>query len=176
MQQQILRCNRYQSKCLLLSSRTLREWQIGVALFAAGNVANFVSFGEPHVTALKQHEAGVLRCNTCMSGCMGIGQHMSGCRRTRMSPTSHCLIVWFDACHSAGYAAQSLLAAIGCIQFVSNVVFARFVLKEQVRIKAQGSTSMPGPWRQLPHACNEPDCLRSCCAWHSNNESNNGST
>eukprot|EP00879_Flechtneria_rotunda_P023900 GHRR01025310.1.p1 GENE.GHRR01025310.1~~GHRR01025310.1.p1 ORF type:complete len:172 (+),score=34.50 GHRR01025310.1:505-1020(+) len=33
---------------------------------------------------------------------------------------------------SFGYAAQSLLAAIGCVQFVSNVIFASFVLKEQV--------------------------------------------
>lgn len=33
---------------------------------------------------------------------------------------------------SFGYAAQSLLAAIGCIQFVSNVLFASWVLKEQV--------------------------------------------
>lgn len=33
----------------------------------------------------------------------------------------------------AGYAAQSLLAAIGCVQFVSNVMFASWVLKEQVR-------------------------------------------
>lgn len=32
----------------------------------------------------------------------------------------------------AGYAAQSILAAIGCIQFVSNVVFAALVLKEKV--------------------------------------------
>ena len=32
----------------------------------------------------------------------------------------------------AGYAAQSLLAALGCVQFVSNVFFASFVLKEQV--------------------------------------------
>lgn len=32
----------------------------------------------------------------------------------------------------AGYAAQSLLAAIGCVQFVSNVIFASLVLKEQV--------------------------------------------
>lgn len=30
----------------------------------------------------------------------------------------------------AGYAAQSLLAALGCIQIVSNVIFARIVLKE----------------------------------------------
>uniref|UniRef100_A0A383W012 Magnesium transporter n=1 Tax=Tetradesmus obliquus TaxID=3088 RepID=A0A383W012_TETOB len=53
----------------------IREWQIGVALFSVGNVANFISFG---------------------------------------------------------YAAQSLLAAIGCVQFVSNVLFASFVLKEKV--------------------------------------------
>lgn len=33
---------------------------------------------------------------------------------------------------SLAYAAQSLLAALGCIQFVSNVFFASFVLKEQI--------------------------------------------
>jgi len=32
----------------------------------------------------------------------------------------------------AGFAAQSLLAALGCIQFVCNVVFASTVLKEPV--------------------------------------------
>jgi hypothetical protein len=37
------------------------------------------------------------------------------------------------ALRAAGYAAQSLLAALGCVQFVSNVFFASFVLKEQVR-------------------------------------------
>lgn len=34
--------------------------------------------------------------------------------------------------HPAGYAAQSLLSALGCIQFVSNVIFAGAVLKEPV--------------------------------------------
>ena len=43
-----------------------------------------------------------------------------------MGPTE--AVIAFDA----GYAAQSLLAAIGCIQFVSNVIFASLVLKEQV--------------------------------------------
>ena len=32
----------------------------------------------------------------------------------------------------AGFAAQSLLAALGSVQFVSNVFFASFVLKEKV--------------------------------------------
>ncbi len=36
----------------------------------------------------------------------------------------------------AGYAAQSLLAALGSVQFVSNVFFASFVLKEQVSHRA----------------------------------------
>ena len=35
-------------------------------------------------------------------------------------------------CINAGFAAQSLLAALGSIQFVSNVVFAWFVLHERV--------------------------------------------
>jgi hypothetical protein len=34
----------------------------------------------------------------------------------------------------AGYAAQSLLAALGSVQFVSNVFFASLVLKEKVRL------------------------------------------
>ena len=34
---------------------------------------------------------------------------------------------------SVGFAAQSLLAALGSVQFVSNVIFAYFVLKEKVR-------------------------------------------
>jgi hypothetical protein len=39
-------------------------------------------------------------------------------------------------CWAAGYAAQSILAAIGCIQFVSNVIFASLVLKERVNAQA----------------------------------------
>lgn len=34
----------------------------------------------------------------------------------------------------AGFAAQSLLSALGSVQFVSNVFFAKFVLHEKVRI------------------------------------------
>ena len=36
----------------------------------------------------------------------------------------------------AGFAAQSLLAALGSIQFVSNVFFAWFVLHERVCLLA----------------------------------------
>ena len=53
----------------------------------------------------------------------------------------------------AGYAAQSILAAIGCIQFVSNVVFASWVLKEQV-----GRLVEVGQPRRL---CGMPPA--SCC-------------
>jgi hypothetical protein len=35
-------------------------------------------------------------------------------------------------CHAA-FAAQSLLSALGCIQFVANVIFASTVLKEKVK-------------------------------------------
>ena len=34
--------------------------------------------------------------------------------------------------HFPGFAAQSLLAALGSIQFVSNVIFASMVLHEKV--------------------------------------------
>jgi hypothetical protein len=43
----------------------------------------------------------------------------------------------------AGYAAQSLLAAIGCVQFVSNVLFASFVLKEKVSLQHQRASADP---------------------------------
>jgi hypothetical protein len=46
----------------------------------------------------------------------------------------------YALCPIAGYAAQSLLAAIGCVQFVSNVLFASFVLKEKVGL-GSGSSS-----------------------------------
>lgn len=51
---------------------------------------------------------------------------------------------------TAGYAAQSLLAAIGCVQFVSNVLFASWVLKEQV-----GGHTASCSWRcsPLPRQC-----------------------
>lgn len=37
-----------------------------------------------------------------------------------------------QGCPAAGYAAQSLLAAIGSVQFVSNLVFAATVLKDTI--------------------------------------------
>jgi len=64
---------------------TFREWQLGIGLFAGGNILNFVSFG---------------------------------------------------------FAAQSLLAALGSIQFVSNVVFARFVLREVITPRVLGATAL----------------------------------
>ena len=66
-------------------ARSFREWQSGIALFAGGNVLNFVSFG---------------------------------------------------------FAAQSLLAALGSVQFVSNVVFARLVLKEAVTWRVLCATAL----------------------------------
>ena len=66
-------------------ARSFREWQAGIALFAGGNVFNFVSFG---------------------------------------------------------FAAQSLLAALGSVQFVSNVVFARLVLKEAVTWRVLCATAL----------------------------------
>jgi hypothetical protein len=32
--------------CVAAACRKIREWQVGVALFSVGNVANFISFGE----------------------------------------------------------------------------------------------------------------------------------
>lgn len=43
---------------------------------------------------------------------------------------------------SFGYAAQSLLAALGSVQFVSNVVFGRFILKEIVTHRILAATAL----------------------------------
>lgn len=43
---------------------------------------------------------------------------------------------------SFGFAAQSLLAALGSVQFVSNVVFARLVLKEAVTWRVLCATAL----------------------------------
>ena len=77
--------HRHRSSSKPRPARSFREWQAGIALFAAGNVLNFVSFG---------------------------------------------------------FAAQSLLAALGSVQFVSNVVFARLVLKEAVTWRVLGATAL----------------------------------
>ncbi|XP_022935247.1 probable magnesium transporter NIPA8 isoform X2 [Cucurbita moschata] len=42
---------------------------------------------------------------------------------------------------SFGYAAQSLLAALGSVQFVSNIAFAYFVLHEMVTVKVMVATA-----------------------------------
>ncbi|OVA09722.1 Magnesium transporter NIPA [Macleaya cordata] len=42
---------------------------------------------------------------------------------------------------SFGYAAQSLLAALGSVQFVSNIAFAYFVLKKRVTVKVLVATA-----------------------------------
>ena len=81
-------------------ARSFREWQAGIALFALGNVFNFVSFG---------------------------------------------------------FAAQSLLAALGSVQFVSNVVFARLVLKEAVTWRVLCATALivTGESKQVPFSFKE---------------------
>lgn len=90
-----------------LICRKYREWQCGVGLFAIGNVLNFVSFGMLLAMRLQQQYQGFQVCVRTES------------RSLR-----------------AGFAAQSLLAALGSIQFVSNVIFAWFVLHERVRVYA----------------------------------------
>jgi drug/metabolite transporter superfamily protein YnfA len=44
--------------------------------------------------------------------------------------------------NAQGYAAQTLLAALGSVQFVTNVVFARFVLHETVTYYTLAGTLM----------------------------------
>ena len=85
-----------------MPDRLYKEWQAGAALFAIGNILNFISFGERGLT--KMYEEFLTLSGIVRRGC---------------------------AC--AGFAAQSLLAALGSIQFVTNVIFAKYLLHERVR-------------------------------------------
>jgi hypothetical protein len=49
---------------------------------------------------------------------------------------------------SFGFAAQSLLAALGAVQFVSNVFFARFLLKEPITWKVVAATIVITVWER----------------------------
>lgn len=82
--------------------RAYKAWQLGVALFIVGNMLNFLSFG-PFSLNRK-------------------GRHAVFCGQNTSSL----------AVPAAGFAAQSLLAALGSVQFVSNVFFASLVLGEKV--------------------------------------------
>lgn len=42
----------------------------------------------------------------------------------------------------AGFAAQSLLAALGVVQFLSNMVFARFLNKERITRRVMMATAL----------------------------------
>lgn len=57
------------------------------------------------------------------------------CLYSRMSSYSTEGPAEYISCHCAavGYAAQSLLAALGSVQFLTNVAFASLVLNEKVR-------------------------------------------
>ena len=89
----------------LLSYRTYKPWQLGVVLFTVGNMLNFFSFGERDMNF-----ANAFRKSQFCQGCF----------------------VTMVFCNSPGFAAQSLLAALGSVQFVSNVFFASMVLGEKV--------------------------------------------
>ncbi len=90
-------------RCLAVCRRKVRAWQLGVALFAFGNVMNFGSFGAvPSAT-----------------------QRMP---RIGQGPAE----IWNVRRCCAAFAAQSLLAALGSVQFLANVAFGRLILKEPV--------------------------------------------
>lgn len=75
-----------------------------------GNILNFASFG-----------AWLRACAFSVED-----EHANFMAKAACTFCNHVSLV------TAGFAAQSLLAALGSVQFVSNVFFASFVLKEQV--------------------------------------------
>lgn len=94
----------------------------------------------PHqYTVLEQHRHPNLRVFKC---CLDIwtwipARNHCSCRRALVSKTWVFGLMCFILGNilnflSFGYAAQSLLASLGSVQFVTNVLFARVVLKEQI--------------------------------------------
>ena len=53
----------------------------------------------------------------------------------------------------AGFAAQSLLAALGSVQFVTNVIFAHYLLHERVCLISHLCTNLPLQPRSPPKCC-----------------------
>lgn len=69
---------------------------------------------------------------------------------------------------SFGFAPQSLLASLGSVQFISNVVFGKVILREIVtrRIIVGTATIILGNTLTLcfsPHQVCQPDCLTAVC-------------
>ena len=67
----------------------------------------------------------------------------------------------------AGYAAQSLLSAIGCVQFVSNVAFASLVLKERASRAVLAATGcIVAGCVLLVSFGDHSSAVCSLCGWH----------
>ncbi len=91
-------------------------------MFAVGNVLNFVSFGEHGLNfMLPDHK---LNNQTPL--------HSRGLRWG--SEHTACIADASLVCDS-GFAAQSLLAALGSVQFVCNVIFGYWLLHERVTLR-----------------------------------------
>jgi hypothetical protein len=106
-----------------------REWQAGVVAFILGNAANFLSFGARRRARPGAHMGR--RGPHAAAGDAHARTHPLLPHASRPGPAAPAH-PGLQPRLCPGYAAQSLLSAIGCVQFVSNVVFASVVLKEQV--------------------------------------------
>ena len=94
--------------------RKFRAWQIGVALFVAGNLANFGSFA--FAVSLKE-PAGRNLAVLCL----------------RQKSTFKLAFGKTSAFVAQCLQAQSILAALGSVQFIANVLFGNLILHEPVR-------------------------------------------
>ncbi|KAM7275865.1 hypothetical protein ACFE04_017731 [Oxalis oulophora] len=111
------------------------EWVIGAFINIFGSLA--INFG---TNLLKLGHTERERHST-----------IDGDGKTSLKPITHfqtwrygILFFFFGNCLnfiSFGYAAQSLLAALGSVQFVSNIAFAYFVLNKMVTIKVLIATA-----------------------------------
>jgi drug/metabolite transporter (DMT)-like permease len=63
-------------------------------------------------------------------------------RPQRSPKTVRSLIQGSSLCLHAGFAAQSLLAALGVVQFLSNMVFARFLNHEHITKRVMFATAL----------------------------------
>ena len=117
-----------------------KKWFLfGMSIFAVGNVLNFASFGERR-TGSAHRRSGRLLPGLCKRALAG-AEAQPG--RTAVAPS---VARPPHPPRTAGFAAQSLLAALGVVQFLSNMVFARFLNNEAITRCAR----MPPPLHRLP--------------------------
>ncbi|KAG5534625.1 hypothetical protein RHGRI_022671 [Rhododendron griersonianum] len=107
-----------------------QTWRVGILFFAVGNCLNFVSFGYAAQVSTKKMKTIFILCFHYTTSTCFAGYNYRQSQFLSLSLTMFYLLLL-----------QSLLAALGSVQFVSNIAFAYFVLSKTVTIKVLVATA-----------------------------------